>query len=394
MADIPSMSLKVAPLQFATFTPTQYTSQASDSTLLAKSLLAQESREKEANQTMDAIDATLAGIRNNLNVAEHNWLDNKAGEIRNAIDTQISLGNYQSAIRIAQQSARDLNRDTDLQNKRKVNQLYEQERNRIQSLGVDTLTQKYWDYRNPYSYNGTADWKPSWTPVKDVSLANLQGLATQLTAEDVKSISSGSATKSHILIDEKGNDTTDLSQAVGIKQTNVSSSKSSRTIHKKSKEDIEETFRALLVDSNVSTALGQKFDVTLWAYDDYVAKSNDTSLSEQDREYAAKEAERLKSELTDDNGLIIRDYNTWIEKKVIPMFKNMEYYNTATSSEKTSEVDYSSGLFSSNSNRQSANDAHVSGEDVYTWGPPIIYPRTYTPKNWTTKPFDELFKNQ
>ena len=44
------------------------------------------------------------------------------------IDDQISLGNFQSAIRIAQQSARDLKRDTDLQNKIKVNQLYNKEK--------------------------------------------------------------------------------------------------------------------------------------------------------------------------------------------------------------------------------------------------------------------------
>ena len=36
----------------------------------------------------------------------------------------------------------------------KVNQLYEQERNNAFSSGIDPLTQKYWDYRNKYSYNG------------------------------------------------------------------------------------------------------------------------------------------------------------------------------------------------------------------------------------------------
>lgn len=392
MADIPSMSLKVAPLQFATFTPTQYTPQAPDSTLLAKSLLMQENREKESNQNMDAIDTALAGIRSNLNVAEHDWLDNKANEIRTKIDDQIALGNYQSAIRIAQQSARDLKRDTDLQNKMKVNQLYEQERNNAFSSGIDPLTKKYWDYRNTYSYNGTADWKPSWTPVKDISLSNLQALAAQLTAEDAQSISSGTSNTNEILIDSDGNQTTDLSQAVGVRQTNSSSSSSSKSYHKKSKEDIEKTFRALLADSNVKTALGQKFDVSLWAYKDYDAKSKDMSLSETDRAYAAEEARRLKSELVDENGILISDYDTWVNKKVIPMFKNMEYYNTAKSTQSSAGINYGSALFTFNTQKLNNQDAAVTeAEDVEVSGTSGIFKYINVPEKQSSSYYDYLF---
>lgn len=392
MADIPTMSLKVAPMQFATFTPTQYTPQTADPTLLSKSLLMQENREKEANQNMDAIDTALAGIRSNLNVAEHDWLDNKANEIRKKIDDQIALGNYQSAIRIAQQSARDLKRDTDLQNKMKVNQLYEQERNNAFSSGIDPLTQKYWDYRNKYSYNGTANWKPSWTPVKDVSLANLQGLAAQLTAEDVKSITTGRERHTEILIDSEGNETKDLTKAVAVKQANHNELSNSNTSHTKSKEDIEKTFRALLADSNVKTALGQKFDVSLWAYKDYDAKSKDISLSETDRAYAAEEARRLKSELVDENGILISDYDTWVNKKVIPMFKNMEYYNTAKTTQSNIGVNYGSGLFTLNTQRMNNKDTNVpEAEDAEVEGTSGIFKRKYVSKKQSSSDYDDLF---
>ena len=59
MADIPTMSLKVEPMKFATFTPVQYTPQTADSTLLAKSMAAQEERQEKANQYLLAIDTTL-----------------------------------------------------------------------------------------------------------------------------------------------------------------------------------------------------------------------------------------------------------------------------------------------------------------------------------------------
>lgn len=367
MFNVPTMSLKVAPMQFATFTPTQYTPQTSDPTLLAKSLQIQEAREKEANQNMDAIDTSLAAIRENLNVAEHDWLDSKANAIRKEIDDQISLGNYQSAIRIAQQSARDLKRDTDLQNKIKVNQLYNKEKERVQSMGVDPLTQRYWEYRNKYSYNGTADWKPSWTPVKDISLANLQGLAAQLTAEDVQSHSSGSNSKRQILLDSDGNVTTDLSKAIAVRESISSGGSSSVGTHVKTKEDIEKTFRALLADSNVNLALTQKFDVNYWAYNDALARSKDESLSYFDRQSALEEANRLGSELKDENGILITSYERWLEKKVIPMFKNMEYHNKTTSSSSESEIDYSNGLFTMNQQRLNQQDTNI-GEDVQVHG--------------------------
>lgn len=369
MFNVPTMSLKVAPMQFATFTPTQYTPQTSDPTLLAKSLQIQEAREKEANQNMDAIDTSLAAIRENLNVAEHDWLDSKANAIRKEIDDQISLGNYQSAIRIAQQSARDLKRDTDLQNKIKVNQLYNKEKERVQSMGVDPLTQRYWEYRNKYSYNGTADWKPSWTPVKDISLANLQGLAAQLTAEDVQSHSSGSSNKRQVLLDSDGNVTTDLSKAISVRESISSGGSSSVGTHIKTKEDIEKTFRALLADSNVNLALTQKFDVNYWAYNDAIARSKDESLSYFDRQSALEEANRLGSELKDENGILITSYERWLEKKVIPMFENMEYHNKTTSSSSESGIDYSNALFTMNQQRLNQKDTNIE-EDVQVYGIP------------------------
>ena len=90
MADIPSMSLKVAPLQFTNFTPTTtYKMETADPTLLAKSLTMQGAMEKEASQNIDAIDSVFSKIRENLDVSEHPWLETKATEIRNRLDILI-----------------------------------------------------------------------------------------------------------------------------------------------------------------------------------------------------------------------------------------------------------------------------------------------------------------
>ena len=59
MADIPTMSLKAAPIQYSAFTPVQYTPQIADSTLLAKSMAAQEERKEKTNQYILTIDTTI-----------------------------------------------------------------------------------------------------------------------------------------------------------------------------------------------------------------------------------------------------------------------------------------------------------------------------------------------
>ncbi|AXF52165.1 MAG: hypothetical protein [crAssphage sp. isolate ctcc615] len=368
MADIPTMSLKTAPIQYAAFTPTQYTAQTADPTLLARSLQLQEAREKEANQNMDIIDTALGEIRNRLNVAEHDWLSDKANNIRKKIDDQIALGNYQSAIRIAQQEARDLKRDEDLQNKVTVNRLYQQERQKVQSMNIDTLTKRRWDALNKYSYNGTADWKADWTPVADINLSNLQNLAAQMTAADAKSKSWQKSGSNEILIDENGKETTDLTKAVGIQQKTSTGRGGSNSFNMKTKEDMESTLRALLEDSNVNLSLAQKYDTTYWGYEDALTRSEDISLSETERRQAALDANRLKKQITDKNGIIIKDYDDWVNKKVITMFENMEYNHTTESTSESDGIDYSNALFARNKQAQNNNDSKIPEEDLATKG--------------------------
>ena len=133
MADIPTMSLKAAPIQYSAFTPIQYTPKIADSTLIAKSMAAQEARQEKANQYLLAIDTTLAEKRKLLNKADYDWMAQQANNVRAEVDKQLELGNWQSAIRVAQQSARDLTRNTELEDRIRANEIYTTERNKIQN---------------------------------------------------------------------------------------------------------------------------------------------------------------------------------------------------------------------------------------------------------------------
>lgn len=345
MANIKELSLKAAPLQFAAFTPMQYTMETADPTLLAKSLTMQEAREKESKDTMDLIDTSINAYKEQLNVNEHGWLKEKADKIRNDIDYQIDLGNYQTAIRLAKDAAKDFKRDEDLSNKMKVNEIYTKQRDKIQSGNYSQYLKNYWDYRNQYSYNGTADWKPNWNPVAELSVNATVNLVNSLTSEDAQSNSAGWSRNGETMIDKNGNAMsakayTAFKDAI-LSVSSNSGGSSSRSVREKSKARLEKTFRDLLDVDDVRDSFSQYYEIRKWNLDEFDRKANDMSLSETDRQSARKQADALRKDFTDKNGIIISDYDTWIDDKVIPLLSNIAYRNTSTSSESRSGFGYS-----------------------------------------------------
>lgn len=366
MPDISTMSLKVAPIQFNnTFTPAQYTVQPLDSTLLARSLQLQEAREKESRANIDAIDNALAATRAQLHSSEHNWFDTKANNIRKEIDAQIELGNYQSAIRLAQESARDFKRDTEIQNKLKVNELYEKERNRVQSMNIDPLTKRYWDSLNQYSYNGTADWKPKWTPVNDVDLANVARLVASMTPEDVNSITRGGSTKKQILLDKEGNVTNDITKAWGIRASTSEGGEQSSTKHIKTKEDMEVTLRKLIADTNLKASLLQKWNVTKWALEDAKSRMDDINLTDDERARATEEYNAYNKEFMNKDGIIvIKSFDDWVDKKVVGILDTMEYYNESDTKTRHTGLEYSGYDINKNINIDNLKDSEIEEHEL------------------------------
>ena len=87
------ISLKTAPLKFASFTPVQYTPQTIDYTSFARSMAAQEAREEKANQYLTLIDNTLGEKRKLLNKEDYGWLAEQADNARKEVDKQLAKCN-------------------------------------------------------------------------------------------------------------------------------------------------------------------------------------------------------------------------------------------------------------------------------------------------------------
>ena len=398
MADIPSMSLKVAPMEFAAFTPVQYTPQTADPNILAKSMAMQEARQEKANQYLLAIDNTLAEKRKLLNKADYDWLAKQADDIRDKVDKQRELGNWQSAIRVAQQSARDLTRNTELEDRIRANEIYTAERNKIQSGNYSKYTKRRWDAINQYEFNGTADWTPTFQPVTDMSVADIWNIAVNRTPTRSKSSSSSKTSNSSTFLDNNGNVIKNITEKhtddqgntntivadgiVGTYSTTSTTKGGSTSVQEKRKSDIIAIFNDMLKDDNIRSALRQEYDNMLWLYDQANSIINNPNATAEELKQAKADLDVATSSLSNKDGFIYvgkdEDFNAWVKAQAAQYAKDSAYRHTDTRSNSSVTTSYdASGLSTVNSNRNAKAIYQYSPNSATTGGPNIT--SLYTP---------------
>ena len=394
MADIPTMSLKVAPMQFAAFTPMQYTTQTADPTLLSRSMAAQEARQEKANQYLLAIDTTLAEKRKSLNKADYDWLAQQAENARAEVDKQLELGNWQSAIRVAQQSARDLTRNTELEDRIRANEIYIAERNKIQSGNYSTYTKRRWDAVNKYRFNGTADWKPTFDPTTDMSVADIWNLAVSRTPIRSKSSSWSNTRNTHTFLDNNGNLVNDITEQytdengntntrvadgiIGTYSTTQTTKGGSNSTQEKTESDIIAVFKDLLKDDNIRGALRQEFDNMVWLYDQANSVINNPNSTEEELKQAKADLDVAKSSLSNKEGFMYvgkkEDFDAWVNAQAAQYAKDSAYKHTTTSNNSSVISSYNdSALAAVAANRNAQAISQYSPQFATTQGPNVTY---------------------
>lgn len=394
MADIPTMSLKAAPMQFATFTPVQYTPQTADPTLLSRSMAAQEARQEKANQYLLAIDSTLAEKRKLLNKADYDWMAQQADAVRAEVDRQLELGNWQSAIRVAQQSARDLTRNTELEDRIRANEVYTAERNKIQSGNYSSYTKRRWDATNQYQFNGTADWAPTFRPVTDMSVADIWNIAVSRTPIRSKSSSWSRTGNTHTFLDNNGNLITDITEqhideqgntntrvadgVIGTYSTTTETHGGSSSVQEKRESDIIAMFNNMLKDDNIRGALRQEYDNMLWLYDQATSIIANPNSTEEQLKQARADLDVATSSLSNKDGFIYagndEDFNAWVNSQAAQYAKDSAYRHTSTSKNDSVTTSYSDGALGTvNSNRNAQAVNLYSPGFATTVGPNITY---------------------
>lgn len=349
MPNIPTMSLKTAPIQFAEFKPVQYTPQIADNTLLAKSLSMQEARAKEARSALGNTDTLLASIKNAINPEEYNWFENQANDIRKKIDDQIALGNTETAIRFAQEAGRDLARSVDMNNKVKANAAYQQELNKVKNGAYSELTKRRWEDTNTYYDNGTGNWKAeNFIPVKDTSVADVWARAVANTPTRSKSSSGNRSDTRETTVDNTGrpikaftketvngkSGTIINNNVLGVAKTITTSSNWSSGYTSKSKEDIMNIFNDLMSDPNIYAGVKQQYDNLVWLYDKSKSIIDNPNSTPEQIKQAKIDLDTAQVSLEDKDGFIHKDANyfkTWVQKQADRYAQHSEFYNTSSS---------------------------------------------------------------
>lgn len=374
---IPTISLKTNNFNPVTFNGLEYQSAVADPTVLTNSLQQQEARELDARKKFIALGDTYLKFRDSLNVAEHEAFDEQMSAAEDRARAEIAAGNTQSAVRFMMQTADDLAFNTELQDKIKVNQIYQQERQKVlNNSQLDDLTKRRWDAVNSYKFNGSADWKADWEPVRDFNLADLQNMAANMTAPDSGGYQS--STSGQTLYDNEGKPidlskltpeerVAKLNNAMGVWSSGSTSG--GKQWSSKSAKDMEQTLSDLLHDPKIYLGVKQKFETYLWAYKDAFSKMNDYSLSEDERLKAAADVQEYKKYLVNKDGIVIEPptdqygnvlesgaVDTYIREHITPMFKNMEYENIHRND--SNSISYDTDLFRKNIQRLGAQDVN------------------------------------
>lgn len=387
-----------ATFQAATFTP-----QTADLSLLQKSLAQIEERKDKTLQQTNALRAAIGKVQ--LNEAEDAWKTNYINDIQNQIDQAAQLGDYSTALNVATTLAGRVASDPALLGRERANAKYQEEFRRIQADNtLDTLTKQRWAALNPYSYEDVKDdkgnivggtqWAAKFNPVADVDINKLRALAVNMAAEE--SGSSGGTTTRQTLLDADGKEIKDPSKnfdkAYDIKMT--TSKGGSNQFAKKDKEKMARVWNSLKADSKILQGLNQKYETYRWAYEDAQKRVNDSSLSQKERERAAREVDSYKSEICDKDGIIYTNAETWAQSRIIPGFADMEYNNRHTRGD--SSITYNENYFTAKKAGllQAANNADVTvTEDAGVTGTKIRNNYDYVSSWQRADAFDFIYSN-
>ena len=203
--EIPNMSLKQATFNQGSFTPVTYTPQTADMNILANSLSKMEARQEKAAERQGAVDSALAKVEAQIHNDKdtQQWFSNYKDNIQKQIQSQIDVGDYGNAIRVATKLADKVMLDPAVQGRLKAEEKYQQEVKTQQARRdkgeISQNTYDWWLSNNSYKYEdiydnngniiGGTDYIADFRPVADINWAAQAQAAFKMISPDKKSVS-------------------------------------------------------------------------------------------------------------------------------------------------------------------------------------------------------------
>lgn len=343
MAEQPKISLNAATFNPAGYQAAVFTPQKEDMSLLQRSVQTLDERKEETDKQRAAVMTAIGNLK--LAPEEDKWKYDYAQRISNKIDNAAQFGDYSTALEVATRMAGDAIVSPEVVGRLRYNEDRQKymdelkERNSRGEIDSDTyeraIAQNSYNYKDIYDDNGNivggSAWNPTFRPVKDINLS-------QVMAEIKSFVTPSSSSSSHkggtsqIYLDKDGNRTNNINDARGVFAT-VTGGGSGHSSSGVTAAQWAKAYDAWVsMHPEAAQAFEQKRQNDIWRYKQYLVRSTDNNLTEEERREAKANADIHYKQLTDSQGAMLSAKN-YARSIVNPMFKVMQYRNTSSSSE-------------------------------------------------------------
>ena len=322
-------------LQFGEFKP-----EIPDASLPQKSALIQEERREKVIQKRNGYDDVVSKLRAAVDPSEWEYIDDLIEGYRKNIDDNIEVGNYQSAGVRTDEAIKDLNRNTDVQRKIRIN--YQRDQAMQKFAKFDPALQAYARELNPYYDDETGNWTLQQDIVESRSLGDWAAYVTQLTPESSSGYSTSSEKSSTVAKNASGKTTTNP-DAYKYTVSTSSGHSSSKNTHKKTPTMLWTNAKTLLKNDNTTyNHLKDQFEQDKYAYLYYKKIVDDPNTTPLQRQRALNKVETFQQNLgiIDENTGECMTFDSWFNSTFKKAIESQAYENTTTSSGNSSGTAY------------------------------------------------------
>lgn len=246
-------------------------------------------RDLAAREQMSKINAGLANIKAQLNVADYDWFDNYTDSINNQINQEASYGSYANALNKAVELGGTYAQDSGLLARIRANQDYETKRNEIIARAdrgdISQLTKERWLSQNNYEFDAeTNRLKLYEEPVSSVDYAKL---FNQVNALALAQTTQGNM---YSYLDESGNLIKDFKDAYVT--LNVTTNRRKRT-----RQELQDVFNAVKKNNKDAVlSLIQDLNDLDWKVKQYNEKIDNTT-DPIERQILEEERDEIKKDI-------------------------------------------------------------------------------------------------
>ena len=292
----------------------------------ATSLNKIDEKNQQALKQRTAIDIALSQVQ--LDSSEDNWKASYSQKIKDEIDAQAQYGDYSRALNTATMLAGNAVSSPELLGRQKAYAEREDARKHVDSMNVNETTKQRWDEQNAYNYTdkydpitgkiiGGTKWKANWNPVDPIDYVGVAAKAIQLAAPEHKGTSSSS----------------DIGSSESDGSSKRTGSNSGFSYNKLTAAKIKDNFNAVFASTpGAYESLMQDYDDKAWLMNKKEKELSQLDPTSLDYEKVKNEYGTIKSQMTDKNGIILKDPYAYLTKHISPILYNAAYYNTDSSS--------------------------------------------------------------